>query len=163
MGPLLALFAASTAMNAVGNIAAGSAERRSFDDKASAMRALSQKRQERARAEAANVITQGGLDQTTFASRYLSAGVGDRESLAQDISLIEIMNRAKLEASQILADSEYEANLAEQDAQTLSRQGREAQKIGALKTAGSILSLGISGMEAKYGKDAWSKGWGEIF
>jgi len=125
----------------VGGLMADSAERKRAKARAAALEAQAQRRLLQGNIEAQNAIGQGGMDQTTFASRALSSGAVDRTSLAAGNSLQEIANRAQYEADTALENAKYEADLIRQDASAIQADSKAQSTANYINAASSILDI----------------------
>lgn len=108
------------------DILGGLSQRKALKSRAGALRAQAERRLSKGKAEAASITTQGKLSQTQFATQALTSGAMTRENLAQDMTLEEIANRAKIEADIAMEDAQYEATMMREDASAYEKQAKGA-------------------------------------
>jgi len=124
-----------------GGLMADSAERKKAKARAAALESQAQRRLLQGDIESKNILGQGGMDQTSFATRALSSGAVDRTSLAAGSSLQEIANRAQADATAALENANYEANLIRQDAQAITADAKSNSTANYFNAAASILDI----------------------
>lgn len=148
------LLAAGTALSIAGQLGKGSAERKAADQRATALRAAASRRIEKGKQQAQATVAEGGASQTSELSSMLGRGVSRQASIVNQ-SLDEISNRAQFAANQAISDANEEAKAMQEDASAVSEQGRQAQKMAIVGSAGSLLGGYTDYLEGKYGKDAY--------
>ena len=146
---------ASLASSVAGQFGAASSARRAADNRATALKAQASRRLDQGKMLSEQKLLEGGMNQTSYASDFISRG-GDRRFLTADnLSLTELANRAKFESDQALADAQLESDMILSDATDIVRQSRDAQKSAFLSSFGSIMQSGSSYLQGKYGKNTY--------
>lgn len=123
----------------LGGIMADKASKKASRARAAALEKQALLRIKQGQLQADTIRGQGGMDQTTFATRALSSGSTDRTSLAQSGALTEIANRAEYEAGIAIENAALDAQSLRDDQAAMRRDEKDQTNAAYFNAATSIL------------------------